>query len=170
MIDAIAAARRPIRKTGGVTVRGLAGASTPRLNRNAAAPGKRRTHTAACTPVAGLSAARSAPMQKTLLTFVDDIYEDLSCGIRKLPEEAGSAPCVVKMEIKTHKGKHGYPAKSLSTFEKMPIWVNEPVVVDNNGNGAVFSLYRWIAPFGRTMVDFLKRERNAFIQLVCGWC
>jgi len=53
------------------------------------------------------------PMQKTLLTFVEDIYEDLELWYPKLRlEEAGYAMRVAAPEIKTYKGKHGYPAKS----------------------------------------------------------
>ena len=52
-------------------------------------------------------------MQKTLLTFVDDIYEDLELWYPKIRcEEAGYAMRVAAPEIKTYKGKHGYPAKS----------------------------------------------------------
>jgi protease I len=52
-------------------------------------------------------------MQKTLLTFVDDIYEDLELWYPKLRcEEAGYAMRLAAPEIKTYKGKHGYPAKS----------------------------------------------------------
>lgn len=52
-------------------------------------------------------------MQKTLPTFVDDIYEDLELWYPKLRcEEAGYAMRVAAPELKTYKGKHGYPAKS----------------------------------------------------------
>lgn len=52
-------------------------------------------------------------MQKTLLTFVDDIYEDLELWYPKLRcEEAGYAMRLAAPEIKTYQGKHGYPAKS----------------------------------------------------------
>ena len=52
-------------------------------------------------------------MQKTLLTFVDDIYEDLELWYPKLRcEEAGYAIRLAAPEIKTYQGKHGYPAKS----------------------------------------------------------
>jgi len=51
-------------------------------------------------------------VQKTLLTFVDDIYEDLELWYPKLRcEEAGYAMRAAASEIKTYKGKHGYPAK-----------------------------------------------------------
>jgi protease I len=52
-------------------------------------------------------------MQKTLLTFVEDIYEDLELWYPKLRlEEAGYAMRMAAPEIKTYKGKYGYPAKS----------------------------------------------------------
>jgi protease I len=52
-------------------------------------------------------------MQKTLLTFVDDIYEDLELWYPKLRlEEAGYATRMAALELKTYKGKHGYPAKA----------------------------------------------------------
>jgi len=52
-------------------------------------------------------------MQKPLLTFVEDIYEDLELWYPKLRlEEAGYAMRMAAPEIKTYKGKYGYPAKS----------------------------------------------------------
>ncbi len=52
-------------------------------------------------------------MRKTLLTFVDDSYEDLELWYPKLRcEEAGYAMRLAATEIKTYKGKHGYPATS----------------------------------------------------------
>ena len=52
-------------------------------------------------------------MQKTLLTFVDDIYEDLELWYPKLRlEEAGFASVIAALELKTYTGKHGYPAKA----------------------------------------------------------
>jgi protease I len=52
-------------------------------------------------------------MQKTLLTFVDDIYEDLELWYPKLRlEEAGYATRLAAIELKAYKGKHGYPAKA----------------------------------------------------------
>lgn len=52
-------------------------------------------------------------MQKTLLTFVDELYEDLELWYPKLRcEEAGYATRLASTELKTFNGKHGYPAKS----------------------------------------------------------
>jgi protease I len=50
---------------------------------------------------------------KTVLAFLDDIYEDLELWYPKLRlEEAGYALKCVAPEIKTYAGKHGYPATS----------------------------------------------------------
>src|SRR5580765_5204116 len=52
-------------------------------------------------------------MQKTLLAFTDDIYEDLELWYPKLRlEEAGYTMRVAAPEIKTYAGKHGYPVKA----------------------------------------------------------
>lgn len=52
-------------------------------------------------------------MQKTLLTFVDDLYEDLELWYPKLRlEEAGYAGRLAALELKAYRGKHGYPAKA----------------------------------------------------------
>jgi len=52
-------------------------------------------------------------MHQTLLTFVEDIYEDLELWYPRLRcAEAGYAMRVAAPEIKTYHGKHGYPAKS----------------------------------------------------------
>ncbi len=52
-------------------------------------------------------------MSKTLLAFVDDIYEDLELWYPKLRcEEAGYAMRLAGLELKTYTGKHGYPAKA----------------------------------------------------------
>ena len=52
-------------------------------------------------------------MQKTLLTFVDDIYEDLELWYPRLRlEEAGYALRLAALELKAYKGKHGYPTKA----------------------------------------------------------
>ena len=52
-------------------------------------------------------------MQKTLLTFVDDLYEDLELWYPKLRlEEAGYAARLAAHEIKVYQGKHGYPARA----------------------------------------------------------
>ena len=50
---------------------------------------------------------------KTLLAFLDEVYEDLELWYPKLRlEEAGYALKCAALEIKTYTGKHGYPAKS----------------------------------------------------------
>jgi protease I len=50
---------------------------------------------------------------KTLLSFLDDIYEDLELWYPKLRlEAAGYDLKCAAPEIKTYAGKHGYPAKS----------------------------------------------------------
>lgn len=50
-------------------------------------------------------------MQKTVLTFVDDVYEDLELWYPKLRlEEAGFSVSLAARAIKTYAGKHGYPA------------------------------------------------------------
>jgi protease I len=57
----------------------------------------------------------SSAMQtnKTLLAFLDDVYEDLELWYPKLRlEEAGYALKCAAPEIKTYAGKHGYPAAS----------------------------------------------------------
>src|SRR5476651_1161474 len=55
----------------------------------------------------------TSAMQKTLLAFLDDIYEDLELWYHKLRlEEAGYALKCAALEIKTYSGKHGYPAQS----------------------------------------------------------
>ena len=50
-------------------------------------------------------------MQKTVLAFVDDIYEDLELWYPKLRlEEAGFATRLAAPALKACSGKHGYPA------------------------------------------------------------
>jgi len=50
---------------------------------------------------------------KTLLAFLDDVYEDLELWYPKLRlEEAGYALKCAASEIETYTGKHGYPAQS----------------------------------------------------------
>lgn len=50
-------------------------------------------------------------MQKTLLAFLDDVYEDLELWYPKLRlEEAGFMTRLAAPEIKSYSGKHGYPA------------------------------------------------------------
>src|SRR5258706_9135127 len=52
-------------------------------------------------------------MQKTLLTFVDDLYEDLELWYPLLRlQEAGYAMRLAALELRTYSGKHGYPATS----------------------------------------------------------
>jgi len=49
-------------------------------------------------------------MNKTLLTFVDDIYEDLELWYPLLRlQEAGYATRIAAHELRTFTGKHGYP-------------------------------------------------------------
>jgi len=49
--------------------------------------------------------------QTTLLTFVDDTYEDLELWYPKLRlEEAGHGLRLAALELKTYRGKNGYPA------------------------------------------------------------
>ena len=53
----------------------------------------------------------SVTMQKTILAFLDDVYEDLELWYPKLRlEEAGFATRLAAPELKTFAGKHGYPA------------------------------------------------------------
>lgn len=167
-------------------------------------------------------------MRKTLLAFLDDIYEDLELWYPKLRlEEAGYGMHLAAPEIKSYRGKHGYPAQSDLRWNEvrtgdfcgllipggfMPdklrrdpkvlsltreffeqgklvafichggwvpisarilkgkratgslgikddlenagaIWVDEPVVVD--GNLISSRTPKDLAPFGRTMVEFL---------------
>ncbi|MEO8428039.1 MAG: type 1 glutamine amidotransferase domain-containing protein [Verrucomicrobiota bacterium] len=52
-------------------------------------------------------------MQKTLLTFIEDLYEDLELWYPKLRlEEAGFDMRIAGPELKTYSGKHGYPARA----------------------------------------------------------
>src|SRR3954468_21477204 len=52
-------------------------------------------------------------MPKNLLTFVDDVYEDLELWYPLLRlQEAGYTTRIAAPEIKTYAGKHGYPATS----------------------------------------------------------
>src|SRR3954465_13649078 len=53
------------------------------------------------------------PNNKSILTFVDDIYEDLELWYPLLRlQEAGYTTRIAAHEIKTYAGKHGYPAVS----------------------------------------------------------
>ena len=52
-------------------------------------------------------------MSKTILIFVDDLYEDLELWHPKLRlEEAGYSSQLVGLELKAFRGKHGYPANA----------------------------------------------------------
>src|SRR4051794_30013839 len=52
-------------------------------------------------------------MNRTVLTFVDDVYEDLELWYPKLRlEEAGYSVRLAAKEIKGYSGKHGYPASA----------------------------------------------------------
>lgn len=52
-------------------------------------------------------------MSKTLLTFVEDTYEDLELWYPLLRlQEAGCAMRLAAPELRTYSGKHGYPATS----------------------------------------------------------
>ena len=52
-------------------------------------------------------------MRKPLLTFVEDIYEDLELWYPLIRvQEAGYSMRIAAPELKTYAGKHGYPAKS----------------------------------------------------------
>jgi protease I len=52
-------------------------------------------------------------MTKTLLTFVDDIYEDLELWYPLLRlQEAGYSTRIAALELRAYAGKHGYPAAS----------------------------------------------------------
>ena len=52
-------------------------------------------------------------ISKTLLAFLDDVYEDLELWYPKLRlEEAGCSLKCAAPELKTYIGKHGYPAQS----------------------------------------------------------
>lgn len=52
-------------------------------------------------------------MTKSLLTFVDDIYEDLELWYPMLRvQEAGFGMRLAALEIRSYAGKHGYPVKS----------------------------------------------------------
>lgn len=52
-------------------------------------------------------------MRKTLLAFLDDIYEDLELWYPKLRlEEAGYGMRLAAPELRGYHGKHGYPAQA----------------------------------------------------------
>src|SRR6266478_6022421 len=59
-------------------------------------------------------------MQKKVLKFVDDVYEDLELWYPKLRlEEAGFAMTMAAHELKTYSGKHGYPATADALISEM---------------------------------------------------
>ncbi len=50
-------------------------------------------------------------MNKSILSFVDDLYEDLELWYPKLRlEEAGYTTRLAGLDLKIFRGKHGYPA------------------------------------------------------------
>src|SRR6266446_1607030 len=50
-------------------------------------------------------------MNKSILSFVDDLYEDLELWYPKLRlEEAGYTTCLAGLDVKSFRGKNGYPA------------------------------------------------------------
>jgi protease I len=52
-------------------------------------------------------------MEKRLLAFVEDVYEDLELWYPRLRlEEAGYATSLAGPELRTFRGKHGYPARA----------------------------------------------------------
>lgn len=52
-------------------------------------------------------------MPRLILTFLDDIYEDLELWYPKLRlEEAGWTTLAAAAELRSYSGKHGYPAKA----------------------------------------------------------
>lgn len=66
-----------------------------------------------CSLVISSESIKTYPMPKILLTFVDDIYEDLELWYPLLRlQEAGYDMRVAAHDIRTYSGKHGYPAKS----------------------------------------------------------
>jgi protease I len=59
-------------------------------------------------------------MEQTLLAFVDEIYEDLELWYPRIRvEEAGFSMKLAGPEIRTYKGKHGYPATSDLTIAEV---------------------------------------------------
>jgi len=59
-------------------------------------------------------------MHGTILTFVDDLYEDLELWHPKLRlEEAGYRTTLAALELKTFRGKNGYPATAEVLVEQV---------------------------------------------------
>ncbi len=57
--------------------------------------------------------ATLSPVSGRILTFLDDIYEDLELWYPKLRlEEAGWTTLAAAPELRRYSGKHGYPAKA----------------------------------------------------------
>src|ERR1051326_2414656 len=54
------------------------------------------------------------PMNKSILCFVDDLYEDLELWYPKLRlEEAGYATCLAGLELKVFRGKNGFRSEQI---------------------------------------------------------
>jgi protease I len=106
-------------------------------------------------------------MQKTLLSFVGDIYEDLELWYPKIRlEEAGYSMRLAGPELITYHGKHGYPATA-----------------DTLINNVRSSDYLGLLIPGGFMPDMLRRdpkvlaltqeffEQNKLVAFIChgGW-
>jgi len=78
-------------------------------------------------------------MSKTLLTFVEEIYEDLELWYPLLRlQEAGYAMRIAAPEIRTYSGKHGYPAASdLLLKEAHSVLLRQRCVALSGGGGSV---------------------------------
>src|SRR2546428_3444216 len=59
-------------------------------------------------------------MNKSILSFVDDLYEDLDFGYPKWRlEEAGYTTRLAGLDLKSFRGKHGYPAAAESLISEV---------------------------------------------------
>src|SRR5438552_15030191 len=59
-------------------------------------------------------------MNKSILSFVDDLYEDLELWYPKLRlEEAGYTTRLAGLDLKSFRGKHGYPAAAESLISEV---------------------------------------------------
>jgi protease I len=113
---------------------------------------------------------------KTVLAFLDDVYEDLELWYPKLRlEAAGYLLKCAAPQIKTYAGKHGYPAASdlllrdARSEDFCGLLVPGGFMPDKLRRDAkVLSLTREfyeadkltprdLAPFGEAMVDFLNK-------------